>query len=872
MINLMRSLLLALCFLGTVTLASAEERICRYCEEGRSHFLPLGLDLQGKFHYAPDRQVDVKHIKLDVTPDFDKRTVRGSVSITAQPIAKPVELLHLDAKDITVKKVACDQATVKDFVSTRESLQILFAQPVQIDTEFTVVIEYAAQPNAGLYFRTPAMGYPETDTHIWTQGETHEARHWFPCFDYPNERSSTEVICHVPQDMTVLSNGVKKGESIDASGLKAVRWYHEKPHANYLICLVAGHLEGLEKRHRNVPLGFYTQPSLAKYAANSFRDTPDIMAFFEDEIGVEYPWPKYDQVTILDFTAGGMENTTLTTLTDGTIFAEATENIRTTRGLDAHELAHQWFGDYVTCKDWSHLWLNEGFATYYTHLYEGHKFGRDAMLYGLYRDASGRILTQGKDKKPIVYNGYKNPMEQFDYRSYPKGSWVLHMLRSQLGEDLYRQCIKSYLEKHALTSVVSDDLRQVIEQHSGRPMDRFFDQWLYHARHPDLKISYKWMPQQNLAKVNIKQTQTLDDDVLQFHFPTKLRFTADGMSVDYPINVTKVEEDFYVPLDKQPTIVRFDPEYSVLANVSFDKPNGMLKKQLENNSDMVGRLLACKLLETRKTHEAVELLTNTLKNDAFYGVRIAAATALAKHESDEALQALAGNWTTQTDARVRSAVVEKLTNRYRDETPVLIQSVLENEKNPAILANAIRGLGRFHGQDTHQALLKFLNTKSFRNELAVAAMSAIRQLDDDELQPAVFKSLRENAKQFRSRDYGRALETLAHTSRRLKDRSEVRQFLTEHLDHPKSSIQAAAVQALGTLGDPKAITVLEAVSQSENERISRPAQQAVSKLREAKPTTPKEILELRKEIAEVKKESDKLKTELKTLREQVEAK
>ena len=145
------------------------------------------------------------------------------------------------------------------------------------------------------------------------------------------------------------------------------------------------------------------------------------MAFFEEEIGVPFPWPKYDQVTILDFTAGGMENTTLTTLTDGTIFATATENIRTTRGLDAHELAHQWFGDYVTCKDWSHLWLNEGFATYYTHLYEGKKFGRDAMLYGLYRDATGRILTQGNDKKPIVYNAYKNPMEQFDYRSYPKG-------------------------------------------------------------------------------------------------------------------------------------------------------------------------------------------------------------------------------------------------------------------------------------------------------------------------------------------------------------------------------------------------------------------------------------------------------------------
>ena len=870
--NLPRRLLLACSFFGIITLAAAEERICRYCEQGRSHLLPLGLDLQGKFHYAPDRKVDVLHIKLDVTPNFEKRTVSGSVSITSKPIAKPIELLELDAKDISIKKVACDQAAVKDFVSTRESLQILFKEPIAVGTTFTVVIEYTAQPNAGLYFRTPAMGYPKTDTHIWTQGETHEARHWFPCFDYPNERSSTEVICHVPRDMTVLSNGERKGESIDASGLKAVRWYHEKPHANYLICLVAGHLKGLEKTHEDVPLGFYTQPSLAKYAANSFRDTPDIMAFFEEEIGVDFPWPKYDQVTILDFTAGGMENTTLTTLTDGTLFANATENIRTTRGLDAHELAHQWFGDYVTCKDWSHLWLNEGFATYYTHLYEGNKFGRDAMLYGLYRDATGRILTQGNDKKSVVYNAYKNPMEQFDYRSYPKGSWVLHMLRSQLGEDLYRQCIKAYLEKHALTSVVSDDLRQVIEEKSGRPMDRFFDQWLYHARHPDLKITYQWLPKQGVAKVNIKQTQKLDDDVLQFHFPTKLRFAAGDMLVDYPINVTKVEENFYVPLEKQPEIVRFDPDYSVLANVSFDKPNGMLRKQLENKEDMVGRLLACKLLADRKTHESVELLTKALQNDTFHGVRIAAASALSKHETDESLAALADNWATQTDARVRQSVVEKLTNRYRDETPALIKQVLDTEKNPAILVAAIRGLGRFHGSETRQALIKFLGTDSFRNELAVAAMSAIRQLDDDALQPAVFDALRRNASQFRTRDYGRGLETLAHTSRRQKDRTEVRDFLTDHLDHPKVSVQVAAIQSLGMLGDPKAITGLEALSQSENERISRPAQQAVSKLREAKPTTPREIIELRKEVAEVKKESSKLKTELKSLREKLDAK
>ena len=258
----MRSLFVACFLLVTTPLVSAEDLICRYCQEGHPTCWPWDSICRGKYHYAPDRKVDVQHIKLDVTPDFEKRTVRGTVSITASPIAQPVELLDLDAKDISVKRVQCEEAEVQDFVSTRESLQILFENPIAVGQAFTVVIEYSAQPDAGLYFRTPAMGYPATDTHIWTQGETHEARHWFPCFDYPNERSSTEVICHVPRDMTVLSNGERRGEKIDNNGLKAVHWYHEKPHANYLICLVAGHLEGLEKQHRNVPLGFYTQPSL----------------------------------------------------------------------------------------------------------------------------------------------------------------------------------------------------------------------------------------------------------------------------------------------------------------------------------------------------------------------------------------------------------------------------------------------------------------------------------------------------------------------------------------------------------------------------------------------------------------------------------
>ena len=401
------------------------------------------------------------------------------------------------------------------------------------------------------------------------------------------------------------------------------------------------------------------------------------MAFYEEEIGINYPWNKYDQVTIRDFTAGGMENTTLTTLYHGTIFSEATENIRTTRRLDAHELAHQWFGDYVTCKDWSHLWLNEGFATYYTHLYEGHKFGRDAMLYGLYRDATG-VLRQDKDKKPIVYRGYENAMDQFDYRAYPKGSWVLHMLRSQLGEDLYRAAIKKYLETQALTSVVSDDLRQAIEEVSGKTFDRFFDQWVYHARHPDLKISYKWLPDVKLAKVIIEQTHQTNEDVLLFQFPTVLRFIGED-TFDYPINVREKRHEYYVPLTSKPKIVRFDPEYTLLATISFDKPDELLYEQLTNEDDMIGRVLAAKALGKRKTKKAVDALMETLNNDKFFGVRIAASRALADIKNDESFEALSGSL-EQDDARVRKQVVGDIGKWFKPEVFQLAKKIVETGK------------------------------------------------------------------------------------------------------------------------------------------------------------------------------------------------
>src|SRR6185437_15976828 len=342
------------------------------------------LDSPDHRKYAPDRDVDVLHLALDVTPDFKQRSVEGRATLRFKPKARAVRELKLDGVDLDVHTVTSTEK-IQTYQVTGDKVIITFAGPIPADQEAGVTITYRAEPTAGLYFRTPEMGYKAGDTHLFSQGEEIEARHWYPCFDSPNEKFTSEITCRVPEGMTVISNGrLVSSEKDPATGLTAIHWSQEKPHANYLISLVAGYFQKVEDKYRDIPLAFYTPPSEIKEAPGSFRDTRDIMGFFEQEIGVPYPWAKYDQVCVNDFVAGGMENTSCTTLTDSTLFTEDTENIRDSDGLVAHEMAHQWFGDLVTCKDWSDIWLNEGFATCYASLYEEHRHGREAMLYGLY--------------------------------------------------------------------------------------------------------------------------------------------------------------------------------------------------------------------------------------------------------------------------------------------------------------------------------------------------------------------------------------------------------------------------------------------------------------------------------------------------------
>ena len=835
-----------------------------------AHALRLAAapELAATRKYAPDRWVDIQHVLIDVTPDFKARTIAAQTTLRFQPIAKPLRELKLDAVDLRITQVE-STAPIRGWQNTDRHLIVTFNADLPPSAEVSLTVRYTAEPTDGLYFRTPEMGYPAGDTHLFTQGEPISQRHWFPCFDAPNEKFTSETICRVPEGMTVVSNGRLVSQEKDPStALTAFRWLQDKPHVNYLIALVAGKFEKLEARHRDLELTFLTPPSEFRWASSSFADTPAIMAYLEQEIGVPYPWAKYAQACVHDFVAGGMENTSLTILTLGTLFPPETGNIRSSQGLVAHEMVHQWFGDLVTCKDWSHLWLNEGFATYYEALFEGHKNGRDHLLYNLWEKAQS-VLSVENDTTPIVWRDFGHPDEQFSFRAYPKGAWVLHMLRSQLGEDLFRRCVKTWLERHAYGVVVTEDLNSVMEELSGQSFDPFFDQWVYHAGVPEMEVTYAWDEQTRLARLSVKQTHNVSDKVRLFQFPLPVRFTTSSGVVDRTLRIAAKAEDFYVALPSKPTLLRVDPDYTVLAKMKVELPNDLLHAQLEDPSDALGRLLAVTTLSGRKDQDTIDRLKKRLNEDAFHGVRIEASKALRAAHTDEALEALLAS-TRQPDDRVRQQVHEDLGAFYRESVLQATQAALDGERNPDVQAPLIRALSAHASPETKAILLRLLRTESFHNEVAEAAIDAMRGQDDPAYIPPLLDTLRTREAAFTTYGFEKALKALAWLARHEENRDAVREFLASKLNHLKPSVRKNAIEALGTLGDPKALAKIETFTRGAKDSPERKAAEtAVSSLRASK--RPSENLQdLRNEVLAMQKENRELKKDFESLRKKLE--
>src|SRR5690606_27078286 len=528
--------------------------------------------------YSPDRVCDIRHIKIDVELDTDARRITGTCTLTLSPVVSGRTWLRLGPVELDIAP-ARRAGERPEHRHDGKVLQVDLGE-VREGQAFDLEVDYSGQPRRGIYFIGPDEAYPDKPTQVWTQGQDEDSRFWFPCFDAPSEKATSEVIATVPARFFALSNGTLVSDTSEGDR-RRWHWRFDTPHSCYLITLAAGELSELRDEWAGpdgpVEVTYYVAPGREEDARRTLGRTPEMLSLFSRLFGVPYPYEKYAQVCVADFIFGGMENTTATTLTDVVLYDERAALDFDADALVAHELAHQWFGDLLTCRSWGEGWLNEGFATYAEYLWREAHEGRDAADHELDEWAEQYFGEDSSRYRRIVAtNVYDEPIEIFDHHLYEKGGRVLHMLRHLLGDEPFFRAIKHYLEKHRLGSVETRDLARAVEEATGRRLDWFFDQWIVRgAGHPELQVGYQWDAERRLVCLSVKQTHKVDDKTPLFRLPTLLELVVGERTRQVAIQIEEAQHTFYVPCEREPSQAIFDPGKILLARVETAQPQPM---------------------------------------------------------------------------------------------------------------------------------------------------------------------------------------------------------------------------------------------------------------------------------------------------------
>ena len=468
-----------------------------------------------------DRTVDIHHIKIDVAVDLESQSVYGHVVHTLSPFSRSLESFYLDAEDMTIRRVRLNDKDI-GFDHTGDKLHLSLAKPIGWHDTVTVRIDYTAYPRRGTFFIKPDETYPDKPWQAWTQGEETDNHHWVPLYDYPNEKSTFETILTVDQKFKAVSNGELVSLSENQDGTHTWHWRENFPMVAYLISFVVGEYVKVEDSYKDIPVNYWVYTDNQNEAMRSFGLTPDMMEYFGEVTGVEYPYEKYDQIIVADFMFGGMENITLTHNTDRTMYDQFAAPDVSSDGLVAHELAHQWYGDMLTTRNWANIWLNEGFATFFSRKYREHKFGYDEGEYLRFGEMNSYFGSNKKWRRPTVHHSFYVPMDLFDGHVYAKGSLILNMMQDYLGDDAFWRAIQHYTTLNQYKNVETEDLKKAIEEITGQNLDWFIKQWIYEPGFPEYDVKWSYNQRNRTVKLSVKQKQDLKKNDL-FKMPVQVR-------------------------------------------------------------------------------------------------------------------------------------------------------------------------------------------------------------------------------------------------------------------------------------------------------------------------------------------------------------
>ncbi|MEB3228042.1 MAG: M1 family metallopeptidase, partial [Synechocystis sp.] len=618
-----------------------------------------------KPHYNPDRPGQVTHIALDLKIDIDECCFQGSCKITLTPVRAGIQRLVLDAVEMTIDCIFI-QGVSQRFDHDGETLTINLLQPLT-ESATTLDIHYHVKhPRRGLYFIHPDEHYPEKPVQVWTQGEDEDSRYWFPCFDYPGQLATSEIRVQVAKPYRVISNG-SLIEQKDLGEQQVFHWSQTEIHPTYLMTLAIADFAELTDQCGDIPVRYYVEKGREADGQRSMGKTPQMIEFFNRTFGSPYAFPNYDQVCVADFIFGGMENTSTTLLTDRCLLDErAALDNRNTESLVAHELAHQWFGDLVVIKHWSHAWIKEGMASYAEVLWTDHEYGKDDAAYYLLGEARNYLAEDtSRYRRPIVTHVYREAIELYDRHLYEKGACVYHMIRAVLGDELFFKAIHTFVNDHAHGTVETIDLLRAIEKATGFNLLWLFDQYVFRGGHPDFKVSYSWDGEANLAQLTITQTQANTESTHKELFNLKIPVAfnyLDGETVTnqiIPLQLKEREQVFYFPLTRKPDFISFDQGNHFLKTVELAYPTAELKAQCTHDPDPISRIYTAIALAKQGGLDVVNFLGERLLNDPFWGVQVEIAEQLASINLDQVGEALIAGLKTD-HPKVRRAIIAAL--------------------------------------------------------------------------------------------------------------------------------------------------------------------------------------------------------------------
>jgi len=836
-------------------------------------------------HYSPDRPGQVNHIFLDLVLDLAQQSCQGTCTIQLKAIRSDISQLTLDAVNLDVQGVEVNRIAQK-FDSDGEKLQIYLGQPTQAGQELKIAIAYAVnQPQRGLYFIAPNPHYPRKPTQVWTQGEDEDSRFWFPCFDYPGQLATSEIRVAVPNPYIAISNGELIAVE-EKENSKIYHWSQKQVHPTYLMTLAVGDFAEIRDEWQGKPVTYYVEKGREADARRSMGKTPQMIEFFSDKFGYPYPFPKYAQVCVDDFIFGGMENTSTTLLTDRCLLDEraALDNYFT-ESLVAHELAHQWFGDLVVIKHWSHAWLKEGMASYSEVLWTEREYGKeDAAYYRLQEARSYLSEDSSRYRRPIVTHIYREPIELYDRHLYEKGSCVYHMLLAELGEELFWQAIKTFVQDNAHKTVETIDLLRAIEKATGRNLLFLFDQYVYRGGHPEYKVAYAWDGDSQLAKVTVTQTQFKADkkdsgDLFDLKIPIAFGYVEEDSNntelKTFVVRVAEPEQSFYFPLKTKPQFISFDAGNNCLKTVKLEYPVPELKAQLQFDPDPISRIYAAETLAKKGGLEAIKALAEALQNDQFWGVRAEVAKQLAEIKLDQAFESLLVGL-VDTESLVRKAVVQALAKIKTYDSYQALKPILKNGDPSygveAAAATAIGGMAAATATEKPkpEKIIKLLKTtlqkKAGWNEVVrIGAIAGLSQLktSQDALE-LILEYTTIGVPQPLRLAAIRALGAIS-TGQTRNNVELILERLGELLTETFFLTQVAVVSSLGQMTTIKAIPLLRSLAeQSSDGRVRRSAEEAIEKVQK-NAGSDRALKQLRTDLDQLKKENQELKSRLENL-------